>query len=290
MIDDMKKILLFALSLLTMCFASCEKDNENSNNAGNGKLIKTISGYATDFDANNGLCISTFEYDAQHRITKVIVSGYNEMYTYEYNGSEIIEKFWYAESEWGFPFNESEMISGGYVRYVLNDDGYLSRKEEYTGLDEQLYRTSTYIYDNGLLKKSITDNSDESTRNRYECSYEWSNNDITRSTYIDHAYNSTYLTTYTYGNEDKGNIMGWYCKDSPWQQIDGMPDTYLVFKGMKNKHLIKSMTKHNSSGSIDSGNSRNFYYQFDADGYVIETSLEQGGTVASYNISTVAYY
>ena len=283
MIDDMKKILLFALPLLAMCFASCEKDNVNRDDTGNGKLIKTISGYATDFDANNGLCISTFEYDAQHRITKVIVSGYNEMYTYEYNESEIIEKFWYAESEWGSPFNESEMISNGYVRFVLDDDGYLSRKEEYFGLDEQLQSVTTYIYDNGLLKKSITDNSDE-------YSYEWSNNDIIRSTYINHDNNLTYLTTYTYGNEDKGNIMGWYCKDSPWQQIDGMPDTYLVFKGMKNKHLIKSMTKYNSNGSIDSGNSRNFYYQFDANGYVIETSLEQGGTVASYNISTVAYY
>lgn len=283
MIDDMKKILLFALPLLAMCFASCEKDNVNRDDTGNGKLIKTISGYATDFDANNGLCISTFEYDAQHRITKVIVSGYNEMYTYEYNESEIIEKFWYAESEWGSPFNESEMISNGYVRYVLDDDGYLSRKEEYFGLDEQLQSVTTYIYDNGLLKKSITDNSDE-------YSYEWSNNDIIRSTYINHDNNLTYLTTYTYGNEDKGNIMGWYCKDSPWQQIDGMPDTYLVFKGMKNKHLIKSMTKYNSNGSIDSGNSRNFYYQFDANGYVIETSLEQGGTVDSYNISTVTYY
>ena len=279
----MKKILLFALPLLAMCFASCEKDNVNRDDTGNGKLIKTISGYATDFDANNGLCISTFEYDAQHRITKVIVSGYNEMYTYEYNESEIIEKFWYAESEWGSPFNESEMISNGYVRYVLDDDGYLSRKEEYFGLDEQLQSVTTYIYDNGLLKKSITDNSDE-------YSYEWSNNDIIRSTYINHDNNLTYLTTYTYGNEDKGNIMGWYCKDSPWQQIDGMPDTYLVFKGMKNKHLIKSMTKYNSNGSIDSGNSRNFYYQFDANGYVIETSLEQGGTVDSYNISTVTYY
>ena len=279
----MKKILLFALPLLAMCFASCEKDNVNRDDTGNGKLIKTISGYATDFDANNGLCISTFEYDAQHRITKVIVSGYNEMYTYEYNESEIIEKFWYAESEWGSPFNESEMISNGYVRYVLDDDGYLSRKEEYFGLDEQLQSVTTYIYDNGLLKKSITDNSDE-------YSYEWSNNDIIRSTYINHDNNLTYLTTYTYGNEDKRNIMGWYCKDSPWQQIDGMPDTYLVFKGMKNKHLIKSMTKYNSNGSIDSGNSRNFYYQFDANGYVIETSLEQGGTVDSYNISTVTYY
>lgn len=283
MIDDMKKILLLALPLLAMCFASCEKDNVNGDNIGNEKLIKTISGYATDFETNNGLCISTFEYDAQHRITKVIVSGYNEMYTYEYNGSEIIEKFWYAESEWGSPFNESEMISNGYVRYVLDDDGYLSRKEEYFGLDEQLQSVTTYIYDNGLLKKSITDNSDE-------YSYEWSNNDIIRSTYINHDNNLTYLTTYTYGNEDKGNIMGWYCKDSPWQQIDGMPDTYLVFKGMKNKHLIKSMTKYNSNGSIDSGNSRNFYYQFDANGYVIETSLEQGGTVDSYNISTVTYY
>lgn len=283
MIDDMKKILLFALPLLAMCFASCEKDNVNRDDTGNGKLIKTISGYATDFDANNGLCISTFEYDAQHRITKVIVSGYNEMYTYEYNESEIIEKFWYAESEWGSPFNESEMISNGYVRFVLDDDGYLSRKEEYFGLDEQLQSVTTYIYDNGLLKKSITDNSDEYP-------YEWSNNDIIRSTYINHDNNLTYLTTYTYGNEDKGNIMGWYCKDSPWQQIDGMPDTYLAFKGMKNKHLIKSMTKYNSNGSIDSGNSRNFYYQFDANGYVIETSLEQGGTVDSYNISTVTYY
>ena len=168
----MKKILLLALPLMAMCFASCEKDNGNSNNAGNGKLIKTIFGYATDFDANNGLCISTFEYDEQNRVTKVIVSGYNEMYTYEYNGSEIIEKFWYAESEWGAAFSEAEMIPSGYARYVLNNNGYLSRREEYTGLDGQLYRTSTYIYDNGLLKKSITDNSGESTRNRYECTYE----------------------------------------------------------------------------------------------------------------------
>ena len=77
---------------------------------------------------------------------------------------------------------------------------------------------------------------------------------------MDHAYNTTYLTTYTYGNEDKGNIMGWYSKDSPWQQIDGMPDTYLVFKGMKSKHLIKSKTNYNSAGSIDNINSQNIIF------------------------------
>lgn len=272
------------LPLVALSLASCEKNNDNK---GYEKLIKTISGYSTDFDTNNGLCTSIFEYDTQHRITKVTVSGYNEMYTYEYIGNEIIEKYWYSKSGQGAAFNESEMISDRYTRYILNDDGYLSREESFWGLDEQLGRTCIiYVYDNGLLKKSIEDSSNGF---HSEHTYEWYNNNIIRCTHIGQS-DMFSTTTYVYGDEDKGNIMGWYSDDSPWLQIHGIPDTYLVFKGMKNKNLITSLTEYDRTGSISYVNSRNFYYQFDADGYVIETALEQNGTVDSYNISYVTWY
>lgn len=271
----MKKILLFALPILAMCFASCEKDNGNDDNTENGRLIKTIS------DGTNGT--TTFEYDSQNRIIKVTTSyyAYNDTYvtTYEYNGSEIIERFWYSESDSGSTFDEDAMLEDGYRRYILNEDGYLTCTEYYSSEGQTYYKTYTYIYDNGLLKKAILYNSSEQTSNRQEYTYEWDNNDIISCTEIGNG--STFSLTYTYyGNEDKENIMGWYSLDIPWQVINGLPDTYLVFKGMKSRHLVKS-EEWNFNGY-------NIYYQFDADGYVIETSMD--GYMASYTPVKISYY
>ena len=45
----MKKILLLALPLMVMCFASCEKDNGNDDVNSGQKLVKEISWTEDDY-------------------------------------------------------------------------------------------------------------------------------------------------------------------------------------------------------------------------------------------------
>ena len=278
----MKKIL-FMLPVLAACLVSCDKGDGNENNGGTSYLVKTISGYSDDWsnDDEPKLCTVSFEYDGSGRMLKSIYDmgdyGVCQVTTYEYGADEIIEEFWYA------PDVGEEMVSDGYTRYVLNDGGYVTREEWYDGEGTSLgYRT--FVYDNGYVRKSIDDES------RYEYTYEWNNGNIVRVTEMDHSYNSEHIVSYAYGNEDKANIFGWYDYHGPWSMISGLPETYLPFKGMKNRQLMVSKTIYYESGQMDSGNSRKFYYQYDSSGRVTEATLEQDGRVEPYNICTVTYF
>ena len=82
----MKKVLLLALPILAVCFASCEKDNGNDENSGQ-KLVKEISWTEDDYQVQ-----FMFEYDENARVINVteIVDGNAEgQYSVSYNGNTI---------------------------------------------------------------------------------------------------------------------------------------------------------------------------------------------------------
>ena len=283
MIEDMKKMLLFMLPLMALSFASCEKDNGDGETSGTDtRLVKTISGYGNDFsDVPGELALNTveFEYDESGRMSKVSLSGgkwidYN-VYEYEYKNNEIIEKVFYRDD------NESPYEDDGYTRYVLDNDGYLVQSEYY--YNGEMSESCQYSYEEGKLKRisRMEFNYFEGTEhtNIYDYEYEWNNGDIVKCIQINQSYRDEYEYTY-YANEDKDNIAGGFDSYGAWPIIGGLPYTYLVFKGMASKHLIRT----------DNYNSRVFKYEFDQDGYVIHATTVRDGEINPWEDCTIEYF
>ena len=276
------------LPLVALSFASCEKNNGSGEETSgtNTRLVKTISGYGNDFSEVPGeLALNTveFEYDKSGRLSKVSLSGGKwadyEVYEYEYNDNEIMEKTFYRDD------NESPYEDGGYTRYILDDEGYLVQSEDY--YDGEMSEYCQYFYDGGQLKKIMMFSHYKGTdTHNYDYEYEWNNGDIIKSTRTNQSYCDEYEYTY-YASEDKDNIAGGFDSYGAWPIIDGFPYTYLVFKGMSCRHLIRTDYAYNDDGSY---NLRLFRYEFDEDGYVIQATPEQGGEINPWQDCTIEYY
>lgn len=286
----MKRILLLALPLMAMCFASCEKDNGNGKTSGtNTRFVKTISGYGNDFSEVFGeLALNTveFEYDKSGRLSKVSLSGGKwadyEVYEYEYKDNEIMEKTFYRND------NESPYKDGDYTRYVLDDEGYLVQSEYY--YDGKISESCQYSYECGQLAKisrmefNQIGNSVQTLIDDYE--YEWNNGDIVKSIQMNQHFRDEYECEYTYyANEDKDNISGSFDSYGACQTIYGLPETYLVFKGMASKHLIR--TRDDGTNNY---NKIVFNYEFDENGYVIHATAINGGEINPWEDCTIEYY
>ena len=171
----MKKMLLFALPLMVMCFVSCEKDNGNDGNTVQ-KLVKEISWIEDGYSV-----VRTYEYDSQNRIIKLIET-WDESFVsetiVEYDGNTITESW--REGTNGVWDNEGRDI------YYLDNNGYVIKYESiYEG---EISSSVTYEYENGYLKREVGSMTEE---------YEWQNGDIVR----DSNRKIQYLE-----NEDKMNV------------------------------------------------------------------------------------
>mgnify|MGYP001778389652 CR=1 FL=1 len=223
MIDDMKKILLFMLPLVAVCFASCEKDNDNDGNSVQ-KLIKEISWIEDGYSV-----VRTYEYDSQNRIIKLIETwdeGETEMSesTVEYEGNTITESFKWKEGANGVWSNDV------ITKYYLDNDGYVIKCEYIE--NGEVYSSETYEYENGYLKTARRSVTEE---------YEWQNGDIVR----DSNRKIQYLE-----NEDKMNID--FLNYSAYISGAGVK-----FQGTCSKHLMSGY------GSDSQWNNRTYEFDAD---------------------------
>ena len=194
MIDDMKKILLLALPLMVICFASsCEKNKGNDDVNSGQKLVKEISWTEDDYQEQ-----LMFEYDGNARVINVaeIVDGNVEREcSVTYNGNTITEKNLfrnYETGEWG--------EYGGITCYYLNNDGYLIKSESIRNGEVTMYTMYEYA---GNQLKSIANYDADGTEWNPSYEYEWQNDDIR----YEYQSGSPYPNKYDYTDaENKLNI------------------------------------------------------------------------------------
>ena len=201
----MKKILLFALPLWVMCFASCEKEKGNDDVNSGQKLIKEISWIEDGYSV-----VRTYEYDTKGRIIKMIEmwdEGETELIetAVEYDGNTVIESSKWKAGTNGVWSNEGRDI------YYLDNDGYVIKCESiYEG---EVSYSETYEYENGYLKTVKGSMTEE---------YEWQNGDIVR----EDSRKIQYLD-----NEDKMNV-------DFLNYSASISDSGIKFQGTCSKHLM----------------------------------------------------
>ena len=246
----MKKILLLALPLMVMCFASCEKDKGNNDVDFGQKLVKEITllgdGYTESW---------AYEYDAQNRIVKVLEtyseSDYYEKveHTVEYEGNTIIIASYDAL--------DGNMELYAKEKYSLDNNGYVE-KVEFTYAYQDPH-TCFYNYENGLLKsmevKHYFSDGSLSSENEYE--YNWVNDDIVCKNSL--KYSSKVDVQYYFDVENRMNINVFNVLST---SMDNSDNSVIKFKGTYSEHLPKSKNYNNSSTS--------YSYEFDTEGYPIK--------------------
>lgn len=267
----MKKILLLALPLMVMCFASCEKDKGNDDVNSGQKLVKEISW----IEGDEYHMSHHYEYDVQNRLVKEIVRMDNFIvynYNIEYSHNLITVSHSATDYETDDELNEM-------YRFYLDDAGFLTKDEivRLEGSSEKIVEWRNYLYDeNNKLKQMKQTNlyydGKEYTEDTYEtiADFEWIHDDMVEGIsgmssggqmidgeWVGWSEFSMYYLEYI-NVEDKSNI----CIFCPYLMCYD-PSHFgcnigIKFKGITNKHLNKE-----------------YEYEFDASGYVTKyTDLE----------------
>lgn len=243
--------------MMALCAVSCDKDRTGSSA---NKLVKEIS-------YSNGYRMS-FEYDNENRLSKVVESNGNEIYTmiYTYEGDTITE-----ELRWE---NDVETLDEMTFKYYLNSEDFLTKIEVKTIPFRTLDGTGIYYYlyeyENGLLKTCRTENFSSSLGEEYE----WENGDIVvrKGLYTDY-YEYEYTTI---ENNLNNKIFA----------FDYLGSEYLDFKGISSQHLPKISTYNNSYGSYTT----DYSYEFDADGCVTKIIMTDRNDSSDMEECNIIYY
>ena len=178
----MKKILLLALPLMAMCFASCEKDNGNEDNSVQKRVANIIYPASQNYPF---LGTESFGYDEKGRVTRYI---YRSLYTstgYEttfqvdvtYEGNRIIETT-SGGAQMGSPI--ARQLKEEYIHH-LNAGGYVIKTEYKDYWSDESYNQNgvfTYEYQNGKLVK-IVEKYSEPYAHEHEYTLEWQDKNIT---------------------------------------------------------------------------------------------------------------
>ena len=263
----MKKILLLALPLMVMCFASCEKDKGNDGDSVQ-KLVKSI----TYMESPDYPLVTTFEYDENGRVIRSewIEDGNTFIIAdVAYTDDMIIETGPGGKqqaSEDGTGTTTVSQLKEEYIHY-LNDDGYVIKTEYKDYWSDETYNTTvsqTYEYENGKLAKVQSDG-----LVLYEL--QWQRDDIVNISQKYDINNTTESITYS-NIEDKFNInilslfgVGFSVRGTIdiWGTATGID-----FKGMTSGHLPQML-----DGEV-------YSYELDADGYV--TTIKVDGEPTYY--------
>ena len=236
----MKKIL-FALALMAATLVSCNKDN-GGNGDGSEKLVREIA-----WRDGDNLCVRTYEYDSQNRITRMMIKTSGEELSpdevvYEYGEDSILELWGHRE--------EGIWMEDYRYKYYLDDTGYVVRQEdvEYN----EVFESFNFEYENGQLKKVSNDEG-------LEVLVYWSNGDIVGIEYPD-EWKYTNIENKT--NLNMMALLGDYVIFSY---------SWIKFKGMSSKHLPEESFIPNY---------HSYSYELDSEGY--PTKIKDG--IVEYHI------
>lgn len=244
---NMKKILLLALPLMVMCFASCEKDKGNDGNSVQ-KLVKSI----TYMESPDYPLITTFEYDENGRVICAKWAEAENTFTIAdvtYEGNMIIETGGGDKQQVSSDGTIVSQLKEEYIHY-LNDDGYIIKTEYKDYWSDESYNNNavTYEYVNGKLVKIVGNSLGGSP---VDYVFQWQGNEITTVSYNGRAENITYSNTVDNLNVDLAAQWGYYGISCGIGSA-----TTLKFKGTTSGHLPQML-----DGEV-------YSYELDSDGYV----------------------
>ena len=257
MIDDMKKILLFALPLMVMCFASCEKDNGNDGNSVQ-KLVKSINSAIPDYPL-----VISFEYDENGRVVHIEWTGEGHSFAdVVYENGMITETgspgYISIETPDGPPVTQTKAES---IHY-LNDDGYVIKTIHNDYYSDEKYNSTsevTYEYENGKLISIAGADGDRPVKQTFQ----WQGNDITAVTVNDYTNEITYSDIKDNFNVDLvGMIMD-------GDAVGSISTAQIKFKGTTSEHLPQMMYDEEI-----------YSYELDSDGFV--TTIKEDGEPIYY--------
>lgn len=247
----MKKMLLFALLLMVMCFASsCEKDKGNNGNSVQ-KLVKSI----IYMESPDYPLVTTFEYDESGRVIRSewIEEGHSMIIAdVTYKDNMIIETAPGYQMSGG---GAEQRLKEEYIHW-LNDDGYVI-KTEYKDYWSDETDSQTYEYENGKLAKVQSDGV-----NMYE--FQWQDNDMVKIS----LGNTTKSITYsTIDNKFNINILSQFDFQTGIgfdisTKISMFGSATYSFKGTVSKHLPRII-----DGEV-------YSYELDSDGYVTTIKVD----------------
>lgn len=241
----MKKILLFALPLMAVCFASCEKDNGNDENTVQ-KLVKSINSAIPDYPL-----VISFEYDENGRVVHIEWTGEGHSFADVVYENGMI-------TETGSPGYYEGQTKAEAIHY-LNDDGYVIKTVHNDYYSDEKYNSTdeiTYGYENGKLI-STTETSG------YQQIFQWQNNDITA---VSENGNSTKNILYS---SIKDNFNVDLTEMLLYGSFVGKISTAMIkFKGTTSEHLPQMF------------DSIVFSYELDSDGFV--TTIKEDGEPIYY--------
>lgn len=239
------KRILFALTVMAATLVSCSKDNGGGNGDGSEKLVSEIAWRSGDY-----LCVRTYEYDSQNRITRMVYKFGEELSSdevvyeevvYEYGEDSILELWGHRE--------EGIWMEDYRYKYYLDDTGYVVRQEEVEY--NEVFESFNFEYENGQLKKVSNDEG-------LEVLVYWSNGDIVGLEYDGWKYTNIENKT----NLNMMALLGDYVIFS---------SSWIKFKGMSSKHLPEESFIPNY---------HSYSYELDSEGY--PTKIKDG--IVEYHI------
>lgn len=249
----MKKILLLALPLMVMCFASCEKDKGNDGNSVQ-KFIKSFT-YMVRPDYP---LVTTFEYDENGRVIcakRTEAGDTSTIADVTYEGNMIIETEGGDKQQVSSDNTIVSLVKEEYIHY-LNDDGYIIKTEYKAYWSDESYNNNAviYEYENGKLVKIVGNSRGGSS---LDYVFQWQNGDITTV-----SNNNGIVKNISYSNTvDNFNVdvaACWACGISC-----GIGSAAaLKFKGTTSGHLPQML-----DGKV-------YSYELDSDGYVTTIKID----------------
>lgn len=241
--------------LLATVFVACSDDDDDDNGNGNGGKQKLVSKLVDDY-GNGETCTTTFEYDSEGKMTKVVETYKGG----EDDGRVITTKFKKEGTKlvatWGT--NDENGDESCTFECELNDKGLVTKA---VGVGSEKYESIDYNENNQLVS---------TTGSKFSC--KWLNGNIT-------SLENYGTTTYTYTEyENKTNY------DFNWQLIQVWEYDFVEtsYFGVKSKNLIASVT--------EGGERYTYEYTFDKDGYVTTIKAYDESGVKTLDYTTTVTY
>lgn len=252
----MKKILLFALPLMVMCFASCEKDKGNDGNSAQ-KLVKSINSAIPDYPL-----VISFEYDEKGRIVHIEWTAEGHSFADVVYGDGMITEIGSpGYTSFDEPDGTTVTQTKAEAMHYLNDDGYVIKTIHNDYYSDEKYNSTSeviYEYENGKLISIAGADGDRPVKQTFQ----WQGNDITAVTENDYTNEITYSDIKDNFNVDLTELLLY------GSFVGKISTTMIKFKGTTSEHLPQMF------------DDIAFSYELDSDGCV--TTIKENGEPIYY--------